>query len=360
MKRSLKFICLLITAVLALTSCGDASGDEDNTASAGPTQSAGNQIPDLVGTPSDYSDADNWMCIPDIEYGVDTLYFYPTVVTDLDLTGPRIVPIGDEDMRAGARQVFDMQKRAFTGSTNVFAPFYRQSSMVALALVERGRVEEYQMQEQRTDVYAALDYYFEHYNEGRPFILAGHSQGSMMVKIVLMEYMQEHPEYYKNMVAAYVVGYSVTQADLDSRPYLKFAECADDTGVIVSWNTEGPGNKEKYSIVVQEGAISINPINWKRDDTYASADENLGTYVADQQSGGLVESSVKADAQVDTQRGVVICTATELPSMSALSPLTVAYFGPESYHIGDYFYYLDNIRENVKLRTERFLASHSE
>ena len=110
--------------------------------------------------------------------------------------------------------------------------------------------------------------------------------------------------------------------------------------------------------MVQEGAVSINPINWKRDDTYASADENLGTYVTDQQAGGLVESAVKADAQVDTRRGVVICTASQLPSMTDLSPLTVSYFGPESYHIGDYFYYLDNVSENVKLRAERFLAEH--
>ena len=68
--------------------------------------------------------------------------------------------------------------------------------------------------------------------------------------------------------------YKVT--DLAANPALKFAEGADDTGVIVSWNTEGPGNKYEESSVVKPGAIAINPLNWKRDDTYAPASENLG------------------------------------------------------------------------------------
>jgi hypothetical protein len=98
----------------------------------------------------------------------------------------------------------------------------------------------YQYQEQRTDVYAALDYYFEHYNQGRPFILAGHSQGSMILKIALQDYFLEHGEYLERMVAAYVLGYSITTDNLKANPSLRFAEGADDTGVIVSWNIEGP------------------------------------------------------------------------------------------------------------------------
>ena len=51
------------------------------------------------------------------------------------------------------------------------------------------------------------------------------------------------PAYYiqkalKRMVAAYPIGYAVTK-DFLARTGLKFAEGATDTGVIVSWNTEG-------------------------------------------------------------------------------------------------------------------------
>ena len=83
------------------------------------------------------------------------------------------------------------------------------------------------------------------------------------------------------MVAAYVIGYSVTKDDLEEYPHLKFATGEDDTGVIISWNTEGKKNVEEkaYNIVVLPNEISINPLNWKLDDTYAPASENLGSMI---------------------------------------------------------------------------------
>ena len=60
-----------------------------------------------------------------------------------------------------------------------------------------------------------------------------------MQSFVLSEYMKAHPEYLERMVAAYVVGYSITEDFLKANPHLKFAEGADDTGVIISYNTEG-------------------------------------------------------------------------------------------------------------------------
>ena len=80
-----------------------------------------------------------------------------------------------------------------------------------------------------------------------------------MQSFVLSEYVKAHPEYLKRMIAAYVVGYSITEDYLKANPHLKFAERANDTGVIVSYNTEGPGNGN--NIVVLPGAISINHIN---------------------------------------------------------------------------------------------------
>ena len=79
--------------------------------------------------------------------------------------------------------------------------------------------------------------------------------------------MQAHPEYYERMVAAYPIGYSITRDWLEEHPYLKFAQGADDTGVIVSWNTEGKGNKGQNNLVVEPNAISIKPINWNSDKT---------------------------------------------------------------------------------------------
>ena len=100
-----------------------------------------------------------------------------------------------------------------------------------------------------------------------------------MQSLVLAEYMKAHPEYQQRMIAAYVIGFSITKEYLQANPHLHFAERADDTGVIVSWNTEGAANAGKKNLVVLPGAISINPLNWKRDETYAPAAENLGGYI---------------------------------------------------------------------------------
>ena len=330
---------------------GEAASEEAGTAEA----DADFEMEPLKGEASDYSDVENWLRIPAAKKEVDTFFIYPTIVTDTDPDAPQIIPIDDPVMRLGAEGTYLKDAMAFEKSTNVFVPFYRQSNMAALAELREDELIEFQMQEQRTDIYGALDYYFEHFNEGRPFILAGHSQGSIMSKIVLEEYMQAHPDYYDRMVAAYLVGFSVTKRDLKDYPHLKFAQGEDDTGVVVSWNTEGPGNKHADNIVVLKDAISINPINWKLDDTYAPAEENLGSridiledYKFDEKRPGL------ADAQVDTERGVVVCRNEDLPHSTTDEDLPDV-FGPDSFHRGDYAFFYFNVEENVGKRVDAYL-----
>ena len=201
----------------------------------------------------------------------------------------------------------------------------------------------------KTDILAAIDYYFKHLNGGRPFILVGHSQGSIMQSFVLSEYMKAHPEYLERMIAAYVVGYSITEDFLKANPHLKFAEGADDTGVIISYNTEGEGNGN--NIVVLPGAISINPINWKLDETYASAEENLGGYIYNEKTGKLEIVPNAADAQINLERGVIITTTKAMEPMPGPVP-----FGMASYHSGDYAFYYNNIKENVATRIAAYKA----
>lgn len=343
-------ICLILSVFLA--GCGNkGTGDRggQNVINEAKEIVGSDAITGLVGTPSDYSKEDNWMVIPEITHEVDTFYLYPTCYTDDSQEAKPICDIDDEAVRTKAQFIYENQATVFEESTNVFVPYYRQSNINQVASMDSKQLEEYQKKEQRTDVYAALDYYFEHYNNGRPFIIAGHSQGSIMTRIVLGEYMEAHPEYYERMVVAYVIGYSITSDFLKEHPYLKFAEGADDTGVIVSWNTEGPGNKGHHNLVVEDGAISINPINWERDDTYASADENLGSRIFNEETGTYEIKQGFADAQLDTGRGVVICTTNKVEYVTSAE-----IFGPESLHSNDYALYYENLRENIKVRIENY------
>ena len=203
----------------------------------------------------------------------------------------------------------------------------------------------------RFDATDALDYFLNNLNEGRPFILAGHSQGSATLIALLENYMTKHPEALKRMVAAYPIGFAVTK-DFLARTGLKFAEGATDTGVIVSWNTEGPANVDANAknVTLAPGGLSINPINWKRDDTNASVKENLGSLTVE---GKLVAPGI-ADARVDTVRGSVIVTTVDA-KLYAIPADAAALFGPESYHLHDYGFFYNNLKQNVADRIKAFL-----
>jgi hypothetical protein len=236
--------------------------------------------------------------------------------------------INNETLREAWETVYQMQATVYEESANVFAPYYRQVNMAAAMSLPSDELNATFASTPKEDVFAALDYYFEHLNAGRPFILASHSQGSIMQSFVLAEYMKKHPDYLKRMIAAYVIGYSITEDYLKANPHLKFAEGADDTGVIISYNTEGEGNGN--NIVVLPGAISINPINWKRDETYASAEESLGGRVFNMETLDFEKVPNAADAKIDLKRGVVITTTTAVEPEGASSP-----FGAVSFHEND-------------------------
>ena len=323
------------------------------------------KVTGLVGTPTDYSDADNWAHLPEnAGKDVDTIFFYPTVYVNSAPDAPAIVPVDDPILRFGVKNNYGQAPLLFEDITNLYEPYYRQSNLAALAGKSPEELIPFQFQEQRTDVYAALDYYFANFNQDRPFILAGHSQGSLMLKIALRDYFKEHTDYLEKMVAAYVLGYSFTTDDLAANPALKFAEGADDTGVIVSWNTEGPENKYEENSVVKPGAIAINPINWKRDETYAPASENLGDRLPVYDEWGLnaldyhMHTPGIADARLDTERGIVICTTMPDRYLKALASGVRNVFGPASLHTGDYPNYWENIRENVRTRTRAYFRKH--
>ncbi len=312
----------------------------------------------------DYSVKDNWYQIPEITKDVDTFYIFATeyIATSFEEGAPDYATIDNPEMRANAPLEYMAHSSVYEESTNVFAPFYRQSGLRYAGEIwqKTGNIDAAITGMPYDDITDALDYYFENCNEGRPFIIAAHSQGSAMVKLVLKNYFKEHTEYYKRMVAAYVIGYAVTKDELDANPHLKFATGETDTGVIISWNVEGPKNAEvnASTAVLLPNAISINPLNWKLDDTYAPASENLGSYMPNAETGTYEFTDVGADAQVLPSRGVVITHAEAEPVPEELAETACAFFGPDGRHADDYSFYYNNIKDNVAKRIAAYKATH--
>jgi pimeloyl-ACP methyl ester carboxylesterase len=316
----------------------------------------------FVGTPTDYTKKEHWLSLPENpDKAVDLVFLYPSSCRDF--RADVICAVDNKSMVKGAKRNFNNQATVFEPIANMFAPFWRQVNAIKLTKMSYEEIDAAEWAEPRTDVYAALDYYFENLNQGRPYFLAGHSQGSRMCYMVLSEYMAEHPDRYANMIAAYCLGDSLTKQYLKDNPHVKAAQGANDVGVVVSWNTEGPANKGCNSLVLSPGAIAINPLNWRIDDVPAPAELNLGSYMPRLLFPGLRKLPVNADAVLDLERGSVVvtepklakCAITAIPGLKRFESV----FGPQSYHGCDYSFFFLNIRENIRLRLEAWLERYA-
>ena len=312
--------------------------------------------------PLDYSNNAFWYKLPEISKEVDTFYIYATeyILGSFEPGAPDFAPIDNVEMREGVKVEYRDHAAAFAEATNVFLPYYRQSGLKYAGEVfqKTGNADNAFIGMPIDDITAALDYYFENCNGGRPFIIAGHSQGSAMILVLLRTYFKDHPEYYSRMLAAYTIGYSVTRSYLAANPHLKFATGETDSGVIIAWNTEGPKNVElkAHNIVVLPETMSINPLNWKLDETYAPASMNLGSIILDDLTGERSIGDVGADAQINLERGVVV-THAQVPEVpEEVAEKSAAFFGPDGRHAYDYMYFFNNIKANVAKRVAAYLA----
>ena len=307
---------------------------------------------------TDYSISEHWLSLPSSpEKKVDVFYLYPTSFQKINESDPNICEIDNPMMLKYSKLAFARQATAFETVGNIYAPYYRQVDAIYRSTLPIEEQDKLVAGIPKSDVFAAFDYYIKNYNNGRPFILAGHSQGSNLLVYLLSEYMKEHPKVYDRMIAAYVIGYSVTEDYLAKNPHLKFAEGPDDTGVIISYNTEAP-TVEGNNPVLLPGAIAINPITWTREETLATAEENLGSIMLNKDGSlvlneeGIIEPVKNyADARVDKAKGVVICSTADVEKLAPGNQL----LGKGVFHSFDYPFYYFDIRENAANRVDNFL-----
>ena len=343
----------IIACIVGLVAgCGSSSNGGKASSTAPISTSQGNP---------DYSNAANWLALPSstaAKKKVDVFYLSDTTYQKPDANAPNIGTINDPQMQAGAKAAFSRTAAAFEPVGNIYAPYNRQVDAMykkSLPIAQQNALED---GIPTSDAMSAFDYYIKHYNKGRPYILAGHSQGSNLLANILSDYMKKNPKVYKRMIAAYVIGYSITPDYLAQNPELKLADGPSDTGVIVSYNTEAPV-VDGTNPVTLPGGIAINPITWTRSEELATAEQNLGGiainpktgYAELDAQGNPVRVPHYADAQVNKARGVVICSTADVNLLSpgnALLPKGV-------YHSFDYPFYYFNLRANADARVIEFL-----
>ncbi|MDD9302318.1 MAG: DUF3089 domain-containing protein [Desulfobacter sp.] len=206
----------------------------------------------FAGTPPkndspDYAGQSAWIFLPQImDKPVDLFFMHPT--TYFDTTDGYNVSLANKEVSAASKAVASHQSGFFADHCNIFAPYYRQASMAVLEKPEQER--DAYLKLGLKDYKAAFAYYLKYYNQGR--ILAGHSQGSNLT----LWAMKEGAIPLENVIAAYIIGWSVTRTDLDALD-MPLAVKPDQTGCIISWNTIG--DKAKSPVIVK-GALVVNPL----------------------------------------------------------------------------------------------------
>lgn len=301
----------------------------------------------------DYAQAENWAYLPTDTEGTEADVFFvcPTVYGGSE--DAETMSLDDEETKANFLGATNMEKGIYDGDSRFFAPYYRQAGLSVYTLEPEAR-EEY-LQAAYADVAAAFDYYLANYNDGRPIVLAGFSQGADLC-LRLLEDRFADEETNRLLVACYAIGWSITQEELDAYPHLTFAAGEDDTGVIVAFNSEAEDVTDSLMIPAGTKTLSINPLNWKTDSTPADKSLNLGACFPDYDGNITLEIPNLTGAYLDDLRGALKVTDVTPQDY----PPGLDLFSDGVYHLYDYQFFYRNLQENVQTRIDAYLEADAE
>jgi hypothetical protein len=132
---------------------------------------------------------------------IDCFYVYPTVSRD---------PALNSDMTPGIEEqgAATVQFGRFASVCRTFAPIYRQATLASIPRALAGQDVSANFNLAYQDVRAAWQYYLQRYNNGRPFVLIGHSQGSIHLSRLIAAEIDGTPLAAK-MVSALLLGWAV-------------------------------------------------------------------------------------------------------------------------------------------------------
>ena len=195
---------------------------------------------------------------------VDCFYVYPTVSADPGL---------NSDLVAGREEklIAETQMARFASVCRPFAPLYRQMTIAAVAAFATGADLNQPAAIAYGDVAAAFRDYLRRSN-GRPFVLIGHSQGSLMIQQLIARVIEKDPALAARMKLAIIPGYNLlvpqgrlAGGDLKSTP---LCSRPGQTRCVLSWTSFRDRN------VPPQGAIfgyanrpgmtvaCVNPARW--------------------------------------------------------------------------------------------------
>ena len=299
--------------------------------------------------PELYSQEENWAYLETevSDPKADVFFLCPSVYSgDEDSYN---MSLRDKETKASFVGAINMEKGIYDDEdTRFFAPYYQQIGLNVYEMTPQEREPYLEIAYQ--DVKEAFVYYLDHYNQNRPIVLAGFSQGADMCIRLLKDVFDDH-SVQELLIACYAIGWQITEEDLKNYPQLKMAQNETDTGVIISFNSEAEEIED--SLMIPEGSRSyaINPLNWKTDSTFADRSLNQGACFTDYDGQINQEIPALTGAYIDEERGalkVIDVSAKEYPAGLSI-------FEEGIYHLYDYQFFYRNLQENVDKRIDAYL-----
>jgi hypothetical protein len=297
--------------------------------------------------------------IDEAQAPADVFFVHPT--TDLDnriwnapFDAPDDVAKLNPPVRLG-------QISAFNGCCRLYAPQYRQASLGGLK--EHGAVEL-----AYSDVASAFRYFIAHESNGRPFILASHSQGTALAIELIQREILGTP-LQGRMIAAFLVGGYVPKAFATIG--LPTCDAPRQTGCVMSWNTSKAGwtiprklllSRPGYwwqGAILERGAsqpICVNPLDWRENGVAATNPGSLPFPKAPFPSGSASLPALMPNLTGAACNGPMLEVSLPSGAPPGFSDKMSALLG--IYHVNDYGLFYASIRQNAIERTAAWLANH--
>lgn len=279
-----------------------------------------------------YDDPSQWFIVN--RQGEADLFYIISTETGDHMIGSDTCHFADT-YNAGQRGQMRIEMHAvdsfYSGKLNYYSPYYRQVSLQSWSSTETALAR---LPLAMSDCVRSWDYYIKHLNQGRPFILAGFSQGAH----AMLEIMKRMPDDVADrMVAAYFIGYRITKEDTACCRHLHPACKANDTKVSICFNSVKTPECE-IPVVSAGNLFCINPINWRTDTVGAS----FVYYDKEHQNDTL-------SARLDPKSKLLL-----IGGYKNDEPMPVIGI-PGNYHHMELRFYYPYIRQNMADRVEAFI-----
>ncbi|MDX5585383.1 MAG: DUF3089 domain-containing protein [Aureibaculum sp.] len=285
--------------------------------------------------PSKYTEKLKKLSIDSInKLEADVFYVYPTLITNKKDSRWNVATSDSIQNTKVLNTAVSFQASAWATSGKLYIPFYRQAHIRSYSHLDNGGKEALTLAYE--DIKAAFEVYIRKYNNGRPIIIAGHSQGTTHCIMLLKEFFDNKP-LQKQLIAAYIPGIGVEKEQFNT---IKLMTKPSETGGFVSWNTYKKNKLPKKYDSWYKNKVTSNPITW---DTrkFTKRDDHQGFLYS---NGKIYDKSLK----IEIKDGVIWTTLPRFPHR------LFAIF-KKSYHVGDVNLFWLDIKKNSELRVKTWL-----